>query len=108
MLGAGMIPLKLAGGRYRPDVPEVQPPPQRHTRMPGTVPAWSAMTAGELAQALGPDTAHQAHGKWRLRCPVHRGERRDSLCIAKGDDQSIVWSAMPAARKTTSRARSRR
>jgi hypothetical protein len=49
------------------------------------------MTPGELARALDPKTAHQANGRWRLRCPVHHGESTDSLVISIGSDQRLVW-----------------
>jgi hypothetical protein len=49
------------------------------------------MTPGEIARRLDPASAHQAGGKWRLRCPVHRGESVDSLAIGIGKDQAIVW-----------------
>jgi hypothetical protein len=50
------------------------------------------MAPGELARAIDPDTARQmSDGSWRLRCPVHRGEHQDSLRIAQGNHQPLVW-----------------
>ena len=95
MLGAGMIPLVLAGGRYRIDLPQAAPPPpprRRPLQAPETVYTWQMLSPGELARAIDPKTARRApDGSWRLRCPVHRGEHRDSLSIARGRHQTLVW-----------------
>jgi hypothetical protein len=94
MVRAGMVPLVLAGGRYRIDIPEAAPPPpprRRRSGEPETVPAWHFLSPEEIARTLDPETAHEAHGKWRLRCPVHRGDSKDSLCLDRGKDQEIVW-----------------
>jgi hypothetical protein len=96
MLAAGMIPLVLQGGRYRLDLPRATPPTppprRRPLQAPETVPSWQFMSPGEVARAIDPETARGApDGSWRLRCPVHRGNHRDSLSIARGRDQALVW-----------------
>jgi putative DNA primase/helicase len=94
MARAGMIPLKLSGGRYKLDLPDAAPSASR--RSSGTVSglAWRLMDPGELAKAIDPTTAREMpDGSWRLRCPVHNGEHRDSLRIAKGIHQPLVWKS---------------
>jgi Bifunctional DNA primase/polymerase, N-terminal len=96
LLRANMLPLVLSGGRYRLDLPEASPPPpEPRRRRPGdpqTVRVWDFMTPEELAKAIDPTTARRQHdGSWRLRCPVHHGQHTDSLRIAQGHQQAIVW-----------------
>jgi hypothetical protein len=96
LLRANLIPLALSSGRYRLDIPEAAPPPPTPRRHrpgePDTIAPWQLMTPGELAQAIDATTARRQHdGSWRLRCPVHRGQHTDSLRIAQGDQQAIVW-----------------
>ena len=96
MLAAGMIPLILAGGRYRSTCPR-----PRHRRRRGGGDAtgtrnrptsWQMFRPGDLARRSTPrPPAARRDGSWRLRCPVHRGLHRDSLSIARGRDQAIVW-----------------